>query len=397
MLGKPLRERPNVLRALRELHGFEGEIDALHEGTLAFAGPARFDDGSPLLVGETAVRVYIPLLQVRTDMLRAKLIETPWLGYINHLSMVASKAARVVSVAAGKPVLEFGSRRTHPAAAVDAAYAAYIAGCAGTSNMAAYARYGIPAVGTMDHFAVQASEREGASCPDTELQFFAAFARLFPEHSTLLVDTYDTWRGIGQAVAATEGKLKGIRMDSNVTPETAAKARALLDQLGAREARIFASDGLDERRVRELSPYVDGFGVGEQIVCSPDAATGVSAVAKLTVNGYGKITMKLAKGSGKATLPGELQAYRYADHDLVALRDEAVPSGGDALLRPVWRGRSPTATQPTLEETRAYVARQLGGLPDELRAIEPATQPRPLVITRGLADTVLRLAKEAEA
>src|SRR4029077_7632512 len=103
------------------------------------------------------------------------------------------------------------------------------------------------------------------------------------------------------------------------------RARALLSELGAPNAKIFVSDGLDEYRARELSSSVVGFGVGENISCSPDAATGIGAVAKLVVNGYGKITMKLAKGSGKATLPGELQAYRFDDHDLIALADEAAP------------------------------------------------------------------------
>ena len=119
----------------------------------------------------------------------------------------------------------------------------------------------------------------------------------------MLVDTYATEDGIRHAVEATGGKLTGVRLDSNVTPATVARARQLLDELGAQQAQIIVSDGLDEYRVAQLDG-ADGYGVGENITCSPDAAVGIGAVAKLTVNGYGKLTMKLARGTGKATLAG---------------------------------------------------------------------------------------------
>src|SRR5207253_897593 len=110
------------------------------EGTPAFAGPGLRTDGTPFVVDGVQVQLYTPLVQARTDLLRAKLIETPWLGRLNHLSMIASKTARVVSAAGGRPVSEFGQRRTHPAAALDVAYAAWIAGCSSTSNVGAYLR-----------------------------------------------------------------------------------------------------------------------------------------------------------------------------------------------------------------------------------------------------------------
>jgi nicotinate phosphoribosyltransferase len=330
-------------------------------------------------------------------MLRAKLIETPWLSRINHQSMVASKAERVVDAARGRPVIEFGARRTHPAAAVDAAYAAYLAGCVGSSNLGAQHRWGVPATGTMDHFFIQSAERPGVHVSETESEAFAGFARAFPEHSTLLVDTYDTERGIRQAVAATGGKLSGVRIDCNVTVETVRRARQLLDELGAPQAKILVSDGLDELRVRELAEHADGFGVGENITCSPDSATGVGAVAKLVVNGYGKITMKIARGSGKATLPGVLQVYRFADHDVVALADEPAPSGGRPLLQPVWRGRDPSGALPTLAESRAYVRQQVESLPRPIRGLEPAVPPWKLIASDGLTDKIAELVKEAGA
>jgi nicotinate phosphoribosyltransferase len=394
LIGPALRQRPAVLSALQELDGFVGEIDAMPEGTPAFAGPALRTDGRPFRAGDQQLSIYTPLLQVRTDLLRAKLIETPWLGRVNYMSMVASKAARVTSAAAGKPVLEFGARRTHPAAALEASYAAYLAGCAGTSNLAAWARYGVPALGTMDHFAVQAAEQSGISLSQSERDAFAQFFAVFPSASTLLVDTYDVDRGVRNAVAATSGKLTGVRLDSSVTPALIAETRRLLDELGAQAAHIFVSDALDEFRVRELSG-ADGFGVGENITCSPDASVGIGAVAKLVVNSYGKATMKIARGSGKATLPGELQVYRFADHDLVALVGEAVPSGGRALLQPVWRGRGPAGELPSLEQSRAYAAAQMAALPARLQALEDTAEPWPLVASDRLVAQVERLVQDA--
>jgi nicotinate phosphoribosyltransferase len=401
MLGPALAARPHVRRALESLEGFEGEIDAMEEGTLAFAGPAWDTSGAPVSVGGARLTLYTPLMQVKTDMLRAKLIETPWLGYINHLSMVASKAARVVSAAKGKTVLEFGQRRTHPSAALDASYAAFIAGCSGTSNLAAYARYGIPATGTMDHFAVMASEKPDVDRVATEGDFFATFARAFPSNASLLVDTYDTERGIHEAVKSTGGKLTGIRIDSNVTPQSIAHARKVLDDLGASHVKIFVSDGLDEHKVASLADVADGFGVGENISCSPDAATGIGAVAKLVVNGYGKITMKLAKGSGKATLPGRLQVYRFTDHDLVALQEETAPNGGRPLLAPFWRGRSCVHPPQRPDLVKKHVRSQIDALPAELRSLDESSgqgdRSRKLVLSDGLRATVERLAKEALA
>ncbi len=392
LLGEALRERPQLVAELRALDGFEGEIDALPEGTPAFAGPALRSDGKPFTVGETHIGIYTPLMQVRTDLLRAKLIETPWLGRINHMSMVASKAARVVTAARGKPVLEFGARRTHPAAAVDASYAAWIAGVSATSNVAALRRWGVPIAGTMDHFFVQATEQIGEKWPESERTAFAQFFRAFPDNSIMLVDTYATEEGVRHAVEATEGKLTGVRLDSNVTPQTVARARQILDELGARQAKIIVSDGLDEFRVAQLDG-ADGYGVGENITCSPDAAVGIGAVAKLTVNGYGKLTMKLARGTGKATLPGELQVYRFADHDLVALADEVVASNGRKLLEPVWRGRSPV-DQPSPVQTRAHTLAQIAALPPALRALETPSS-WPLVASDGLVAKVEQLMKES--
>lgn len=398
-IGPALRARPVVTERLRALRGFRGSIDAMPEGSVAFAGPASRTDGSPLLIGGAPLSVYTPLLQVRTDLLRAKLVETPWLGFVNHMSMVASKAARVVLAAGDRSVMEFGQRRTHPAAALDATWAAWVAGVAATSNVAAFARWGITATGTMDHFAIQAAERQGASRSETERAFFAAYARTFSGvPTTMLVDTYDTERGIRHAVEATGCNLGAIRIDSNVSPESIARARALLAELGSPETKIYVSDGLDEHRVAELCEVADGFGVGENVVCSPDSATGIGAVAKLVVNGYGAITMKVAKGTGKATLPGELQVWRFADHDVVALASEPPVGGARAMLAPVWREEAPvneTGPRAELEAARSRAREEIAALPQELRRIERGLAGRKLVASDGLVREIERLVAEA--
>ena len=399
VLGPLLERHPQVAARLRATVGFEGEIDALAEGTLAFAGPGRTTSGEPLMVGGVPIPLYTPLLQVRTDLVRAKLLETPWLCRINHLSMVASKASRIVTAAGGRPVLEFGQRRTHPDAAIDAAYAAYLAGVAATSNLAAEARHGIPATGTMDHFAVQASERPGLPPGDGEAEFFRVLVDLMPADNALLVDTYDTERGVVAAARAGGARLQAIRLDSSVTPELVRRARELLDREGASQAKILVSDGLDEWRVRELrAAGAGGFGVGENITCVPDAARGIGAVGKLVENGYGKPTMKISAGSGKATLPGWLSVHRSSDHDLIALADEATPTGYRQLLEPVWRRAAPLAPRPSLKDARAHVARQVAELPTHLRELETDHgRPWALVASDGLVDLVRGLEKEAQA
>jgi nicotinate phosphoribosyltransferase len=400
-IGPALRARPEVVAHLRALRGFRGSIDAMPEGSVAFAGPAARTDGTPVLVRGAPLSIYTPLLQVRTDLMRAKLLETPWLSFVNHMSMVASKAARVVNAAAGKSVMEFGQRRTHPAAALDASWAAWVAGIQATSNVAAFARWGITTTGTMDHFAIQAAERPGQTRAESERAFFSAYARTFAGFpTTMLVDTYETERGIRHAVEACPNDTLGaIRIDSNVTRDSIARARALLAELGSPSTKIYVSDGLDEHRVAELQELADGFGVGETIVCSPDAATGVGAVAKLVVNGYGATTMKVAHGTGKATLPGELQVWRFADHDLVALAREPSPSAAARpMLIPVWRGDAPVResnARADLAEARDRARSEIDALPAELRSLDSRGAARKLVASDALASEIDRLVAEA--
>jgi nicotinate phosphoribosyltransferase len=396
LLGPALRARPALVQRLRGWR-FRGHIDAPPEGTPLWAGPAVTADGAPLEVGGVRPSAGCPYLVVRTDMLSAKLIETPLLSIINHMTMVASKAARVAAAAGDRAVLEFGQRRTHPLAAVDAAYAAWIAGCAGTSNVEAHHRYGVPVLGTMDHFAIQAWERPGVPRHETERAFFRAFYEAYPENASLLVDTYDTFgaqTGIRSAVAATDGRLSSVRLDSQVTPENVRRARALLDELGAPGAKIFVSGGMDEYTVAALGDApVDAFGIGERIVTSPDAPVGVGAVGKLCLVD-GRPTMKLSRGSGKATLPGLVQVYRRPDGtDLVARREELKASEippGQPLLEPVWVGEHPLP-QPPPAEVREYARASIAGLPEAARRARQVE----VEVSPGLAALVRELVARA--
>ena len=383
MLGPALRARPDLVERLRGWR-FRGTVRAPAEGTLLSAGPAHRLSGERLVVGDVRPAAYCPYLVVDTDLLSAKLIETPLLSVINHMTMVASKAARVVRAASAlgdRAVLEFGSRRTHPAAAVDAAVAAYIAGCAATSNVEAHATHGVPVSGTMDHFAVQAWEREGVPRHETEEAFFRAFHEAFPGADVLLVDTYDTFgerTGIRSAVRAA-GQPAGIRLDSNLTRDNVWRARRLLDEPAATETRIYVSGGMDEHAIAALGDApVDGYGIGERIVTSPDAPVGVGAVGKISMVGD-RPSMKLSRGSGKATLPGRLQCWRTPDGDVVGLVGESVD--GEPLLQPVWDedGRRPA---PALSAVRAHAARQLDTV--------GRTDAPPIRVTDALAALVER-------
>jgi nicotinate phosphoribosyltransferase len=192
-------------------------------------------------------------------------------------------------------------------------------------------------------------------------------------------------------------QLYAVRLDSSVTPELVGRVRAILRELGAADAKILVSDGLDEHRVAELrAAGADAFGVGENIACVPDAACGVGCVAKVVVNGYGRITMKLSKGSGKATLPGLMQVYRFGDHDVLATAEEA-PPGGTPLLVPLWRGKKPAAGE-SVADSRERARRSIDALPAHLRALRTDHgKPWPLVVSDALAARISACVAEAEA
>lgn len=338
----------DFLRSFR----FTGDVWAIPEGLPAFAN-------------EPLVRVTAPILQ-------AQIVETFLLATVNFQTMIASKAARVVWAAQGRPVIEFGSRRAHGTeAALYAARAAYIGGCAGTSNVEAGLRFGIPTFGTIAHSWVMSFE--------DELTAFRSFMEVFPTTTTLLIDTYDTVEAAHKIVEAGL-KPQAVRLDSGELVELSREVRDILDRGGLNQTRIFASGDLDEYRIGDLlarGACVDAFGVGTRLSTSSDEPHlgGVYKLVEIVTDH--EVKGRLKTSPGKATFPGRKQVYRFSDaqglytHDLLALADEPAPAGGEAILQPVMMGGQRLRPAPTLEQVRQRAQEALMHLPKELRDLEP--------------------------
>lgn len=336
---------------LRNLR-FTGDVDAVPEGTVVFP--------------------HEPILRVTAPILQGQLVETFLLNQIHLQTVAASKAARVVTAARGRNVVDFGSRRAHGTdAAMKVARCSWLAGCAGTSNVLAGKEYGIPISGTMAHSYIQAH--------DSERDAFAAFADLFPG-TTLLVDTYDTLEGVAKLSALRNElgeafQIGAVRLDSGDLLSLSRQARRMLDEAGLSNVRIFASGGLDEYSIQELldsGATIDAFGVGTKMTVSEDAPT-LDMAYKL-VEYAGRPRMKLS--TGKALYPGTKQVYRFADggqftHDILTCADETLE--GEPLLQPVMRnGRRLPDALPPLAQSREYAMQQIASLPERIRRLEPA-------------------------
>lgn len=327
---------------------FEGDVWAAPEGSVVFAGE--------------------PLLRVEAALPQAQWVETFLLASLGYPTLVASKAARIVHAARGRPLYDFGARRGHgPHAGLLAARASYIAGFSGTSHVEAARRLGIPCVGTMAHSWVQSFA--------TEPQAFAAFVKEFPEASTLLVDTFDTLEGVRHA-AALQPRVQAIRLDSGDLRELSIGARAILDSNDCGAVKIFASGDLEEERIHallEADAPIDAFGIGTELVTSRDAPA-LSMVYKLVeLDGAGRIK----RAEGKKTYPMAKQVHRRRDAngcfsgDFVVCAHES--ADGEPLLVPVVRAGQLLSPLPTLSEIRRYCASQLEALPEVLRPLDGAS------------------------
>lgn len=319
---------------------FEGEVWAVPDGTV--------------VLGDE------PLLEVTAPLPAAQLLETALMNAVHHDTLVATKAARCVLAAGGRPVVDFGFRRAHGLeAGVRAARAAWLGGCAATSNVEAGRRWDIPVTGTMAHSFVQSF--------DSEREAFRVFGRDHPDATTLLVDTYDVERGIDNAVEvagdlADEGiAVRAVRLDSEPLEGLARHARRRLDQAGLGDVRILVSGGLDEVAIRDLlgaGAPVDGFGVGSALVTSSDKPALDVAYKLVEYAGRGR-----AKYSpGKRFLPGPKQVLRTGGPDTDVLEHRDASAAGEPLLRPVWKGGGP-CVEPDLDEARERAAAQLDALP----------------------------------
>lgn len=352
---------------------FSGRVDAMPEGTIAFAGE--------------------PIMRVTAPRIEAQLVETLLLNQVNFQTAIATKAARLVLAAGaaspgrGGVVVDFSPRRDHGTdAAMKAARAAAIAGAAGTSNVAAAARYGLRPVGTMAHSYVM-------SFP-SEIEAFRAFTTDTPENAVLLVDTYDTVEGVANAIAAareTGVRLKGVRLDSGDRLELARAARSMLDDAGLEDAEIVASGDLDERQISALvaaDAPIDVWGVGTDLGTSRDSPS-VGGVYKLVADRHCGHWRPVAKRSpDKATLPGPKQVFRHLtggvmDHDVLALASES--ASGYPLLEPAMR-HGHLVLDDSLSSLRARAVAGLRSLPPALRGPGPAPEePYAVVLSERLA------------
>lgn len=338
---------------------FRGDIWAMPEGTVFFANE--------------------PVIRVTASIIEAQIIESFLLNTINLQTMIASKAARVILATKGKGVYDFSLRRTHGSdAAIKVARSSYIAGFNGTSNVLAGKLYKIPIVGTMAHSFVMSFKQEVDS--------FLAYSHTFPDRTTLLVDTYNTKKGIENAIdigmylKAKNHRLKGIRLDSGDIASLSKLARKMLDKAGLNYVKIFASGNLDEFKIKEIlnrSSSVDNFGVGTNMGTSLDAPS-LDVIYKISevTNEDGKFlpTMKLSKG--KVTYPGRKQVFRIQDKygrfikDILGLEKERI-NGRPLLIKVVERGRI-AYKSPSLEKIRIFTKNNLARFPDGLKDVYPA-------------------------
>lgn len=350
---------------------FRGSVWAVPEGTVLFAGE--------------------PWLRVEASLPEAQFVESRLINLMHLSTLIATKAARCVVAARGRPLVDFGMRRAHGAeAALHAARATVLAGFEATATVEAGRRYGVPLAGTMAHSFVQAhgSEREA----------FVRYARTFPGAATLLIDTYDTAVAARTVAALVRDGLavQAVRIDSGDLAVEARRVRDLLDEGGARAVRIVVSGNLDEvaidALVREGAP-IDAFGVGTRLDTSADAPS-LDAVYKLE-SIAGRATRK--RSPGKATWPGAKQVWRrYTTDgccagDLVALASEHV-ADAEPLLQPVMLGGRRVHAAPPLAEATERLRRQLATLPATALAL---TAPDPVGVV--YSDALHRMARAMDA
>ena len=289
--------KPEFLQFLSTLR-FTGSIRSIPEGTIYFPGE--------------------PIAEIRAPLIEAQLIETLALNQLGFASIVATKAARCFAVAGGRRLVDFGPRRAQGAdASLIAARSSYLAGFHGTANVLAGKRYGIPVFGTMSHSFVMAHEREREAFND--------FVSSFPTLSTLLVDTYDTVRGVENAAAVAAQvreagvKIQGVRLDSGDLQELSRKTRRILDQAGFGAIAIVASGNLDEYKIADLvdgGAPIDAFGVGTALAVSDDAPAADFTYKLVEYKDHAR----LKTSAGKISTPGRKQLFRALCAERVILR-----------------------------------------------------------------------------
>ena len=349
---------------------FSGDVHAIQEGTVFFQNE--------------------PILRVTAPLPQAQLVETRLMNLLNFQTLIASKAARSVLAAGGKPLVDFGLRRAHGAeAGLLAARASYLAGFAGTATVLAGMAYDIPIYGTMAHSFVQAHRDETTA--------FEHFALAQPKNVVLLIDTYDTEAAAHKVVALAPSLkrqgivVSGVRLDSGDLADHARKVRRILDEGDLPHAQILASGNLDEYKLERLiadGAPIDSFAIGTAMTTSSDAPS-LDCAYKLQE--YADRPCR-KRSEGKATWPGRKQVYRQYtqdgrfDYDTVTTLNDDQP--GEPLLHPVMTDGHRLISNQKLAELRERTATQLARLPDPLRNLECA-HPYDVRISQSLQDLAL--------
>lgn len=400
-----------VIDYINDLHFDDSDIEYLRskgifsEGFLEYLKDFKFTgdiyampEGTPIFPNE-------PILTVRAKAIEAQFLETFVLAEINHQTLIATKTNRIVKSAQGRPVSEFGARRAHGAeAAILGARAAYIAGCASTSNTLTDITYGAPASGTMAHSWIQMFP--------SELEAFKKYCEIYPKSTTLLVDTYDVIKsGVPNAIKAFDEVLKpngyrpaGVRIDSGDLSYLSKKVRKMLDAAGYPDCKIFASNSLDEYTIKDLlfqGAKLDAFGVGERLITSKtdpvfDGVYKLCAIEDKDGNIIPKI--KVSENVGKITTPHFKKVYRLysnetglAEADLLTVWDENIEDLKPfelfdpnavwkrktfdnvtvvELHKPIFINGKQVYKCPSMEEMRAYCKEEVGKLWDEVKRFE---------------------------
>jgi nicotinate phosphoribosyltransferase len=350
-------------------------------------------EGTPVFPGE-------PLVTVRGPLMQAQFVETMILLLINHQSLIATKANRIVRAAKGRPVMEFGTRRAHGiSAAVYGARAAYIGGCVGTACAVADRDYGVEAMGTMAHSWVQMY--------DSEYEAFKKYAEIYPDNCVLLVDTYNVLKsGVPAAIKVfkeVKPSKMGIRIDSGDITYLTKQSRKMLDEAGLQDCSIVVSNSLDEYLIEDIineGACIDSFGVGERLITASSEPVfgGVYKLSALERNGRMIPKMKISENVEKITNPGFKTLYRFYDKDsnhamadVITLSDEPEPSGDSYELfdpQVIWKRKTVknfyaknlrvklfdkgkcVYKLPDIEEIRDYCKSQVDAMWPEMKRFE---------------------------
>ena len=400
-----------VVEYITNLHFSDEDIDYLRsrgifcEEFLQYLRDFRFTGDIWAVPEGTPVFPREPLITVRAPAIEAQLVETYLLLAVNHQSLIATKASRIVRAARGRAVMEFGSRRAQGAdAAILGARAAYIAGCSGTACTISDQLYGVPALGTMAHSWVQMF--------DSEYDAFRTYCESYPANAVLLVDTYNTLKsGIPNAIRAFNDVLKpmgitkcGIRLDSGDLAYLTRKARQMLDEAGWTECKISVSNSLDEYLIQDMllqGAQIDLFGVGERMITAKSEPV-FGGVYKLVAieepDGTVIPKIKVSENVEKITIPHFKKVYRLygrdtgkAIADYITVHDETVDDTkgltifdpmatwkrkgvynfeARQLLVPIFKDGKRVYDSPSLEEIKAYCAQQVDTLWDEVKRFD---------------------------